>query len=223
MFTRILVPTDFSEPSDAALDYARVIATTFGASLHVVHVVHTPAAMISAEVYITDPQAFRAQLFDDAQRRLNHRVTASDRTRYAATTEVASGSIADSIIDCAKERGIDLIVMGTHGRSGVAHLLMGSVAEQVVRHAPCPVMTVHQAPSSAARVPEGLHCELMPPNVERQPSSEGPQRSPCVAAPRKITGAVRLLWLQSAIAPCDRRLAFRGLPADVVDTSPATS
>jgi nucleotide-binding universal stress UspA family protein len=159
MFTRILVPTDFSEPSDAALDYARVLAGKFGASLHVLHVVETPSAMMSPEVYIADSPEAQVQLFEDAKNRLQHRVTPNDRTRYAATTEIVSGPNARSIVNYATERGMDLIVMGTHGRTGMAHLLMGSVAEKVVRDAPCPVMTVRRAPAAPIRVPEQLQKE----------------------------------------------------------------
>jgi nucleotide-binding universal stress UspA family protein len=159
MFTRILVPTDFSEPSDAALDYARVLAGRFGASLHVLHVIETPGAMMSPEVYIADSPEVQAQLFEHAKDRLQHRVTPNDRTRHGATTEIVSGPSARSIVNYATERGMDLIVMGTHGRTGVAHLLMGSVAEKVVRDAPCPVMTVRRAPAAKARVPEQLEKE----------------------------------------------------------------
>jgi nucleotide-binding universal stress UspA family protein len=162
MFSRILVPTDFSDASDAALDYARVLAGTFGASLRVLHVLEIPSALMGPEAYIVDSPAFQAGMFEDAKSRLQHRVTPEDRTRYAASTEIISGTSARSIIGYATERGIDLIVMGTQGRSGLSHLLMGSVAERVVRQAPCPVMTVRQAPASHARVRERLQDEWVP-------------------------------------------------------------
>jgi nucleotide-binding universal stress UspA family protein len=156
MFTRILVPTDFSQPSDVALDYAREVANKFGASLHLLHVIETPVAVMSPEVGIVDSPELRAQLFEDARDRLQRRITPNDRTHHAATTEIVWGTSAHSIVTYATERGMDLIVMGTHGRGGVAHLLMGSVAEKVVRHAPCPVMTVRQTPAHTVRVPEPL-------------------------------------------------------------------
>jgi universal stress protein A len=153
MFTRILVPTDFSEASEAALDYARVMAGKFGASLHVLHVFDAPfaAGAVSAEVFIAESPAANAQLFEEASNRLQRRVTPADRTRYRATTEIITGASAESIVTYARERGVDLIVMGTHGRSGLSHLLMGSVSEKVVRTAPCPVMTVRRA--RAVRIP----------------------------------------------------------------------
>jgi universal stress protein A len=158
MFSRILVPTDFSEPSDAALAYARVLAGKFGASLHVLHVFESPfvAAAVSPEVLIDDSPAVQARLLEEAKSRLQHRVTATDRTDHAATTEIVGGHSARTIVDYATDRKKDLIVMGTHGRSGVAHLLMGSVAEKVVRTAPCPVLTVRRAPAADVRVPDDL-------------------------------------------------------------------
>jgi nucleotide-binding universal stress UspA family protein len=159
MFARILVPTDFSQPSDAALDYARERAAKFGASLHFLHVIDMPAAVMSPEVGIVDSPELRARLFEDASDRLQLRITPNDRTRHAATTEIIWGTSAQGIVNYATDRGMDLIVMGTHGRGGVAHLLLGSVAERVVRHAPCPVMTVRQAPARTVHVPEPLQTE----------------------------------------------------------------
>jgi universal stress protein A len=158
MFTRILVPTDFSEPSEAALDYARMVADTFGASLHVLHVFDAPfaAGAVSPELFIAESPAAQAQLFEEASSRLQHRVTPADRTRYRATTEIVTGTSAESIVTYARDRGMDLIVMGTHGRSGLSHLLMGSVSEKVVRTAPCPVMTVRRARTARIPVPAPL-------------------------------------------------------------------
>lgn len=145
MFTRILVPTDFSEPSDAALDYARTLAEKFGASLHLLHIIepHT-SGPFSNESYI-GPSMYEVQL-TEARSKLAARVPPTDRARYGATTEVMTGMSAATIVEFAADQHIDLIVMGTHGRTGLEHLLMGSVAEHVVRTAPCPVLTVRQAP-----------------------------------------------------------------------------
>ena len=163
MFTRILVPTDFSEPSDAALDYARVLAQKFGASLHMLHVVEPfVIGPMGSEALIADSPDIQAKVYEDARIRLAHRVSPADRTRYAATKEIVSGSSARSIVQYATERGMDLIVMGTHGRSGMAHVLMDSVAETVVRCAPCPVMTVRHAPAGAACVPVQLGRDAVP-------------------------------------------------------------
>ena len=142
---RILVPTDFSAASDAALDFAKTVAATFGASLHLLHVFEDPyvtGAFTDASAPL--PPSTRAALLDDASKRLAHRLPGDERTRYSATTEIVSGASAPSIVEYAQDHAIDLIVMGTHGRTGMAHLLIGSVAERVVRTASCPVLTVHQ-------------------------------------------------------------------------------
>jgi nucleotide-binding universal stress UspA family protein len=132
MFRHILVPTDFSETSDAALDYGLELAARFNAQLHLLHVIDAPAVL-------------PAGLFDDVKAKLARR--AARGQRCAVTTEVITGTSARTIVCYARARSMDLIVMGTHGRSGMAHLLMGSVAEKVVRDAPCPVLTVRHAPS----------------------------------------------------------------------------
>jgi len=139
--TRILVPTDFSAPSDAAVVYAQNLAAGFGASLHLLHVLDDPltSGAFGSEFYVADPQDARMARLEDAKTRLAHRVSPGGTP---ATTEVIFGRAAQTITDYAANGDYDLIVMGTHGRTGVSHLLMGSVAESVVRTAPCPVMTV---------------------------------------------------------------------------------
>jgi nucleotide-binding universal stress UspA family protein len=148
MFNRILVPTDFSEPSDAALDYARRLARRFGASLHLLHVIEPIAAsgMLSNEMYIGTTPGMYELLVKEAQAKFSARAFPPGRAPGRTTTEVMTGHSAQTIVDYAEDQRIDLIVMGTHGRTGLAHLLMGSVAEHVVRTAPCPVMTVRQGP-----------------------------------------------------------------------------
>jgi len=149
IITRILVPTDFSDTSDAALAYARVLSTRFGASLHLLHVLDDPFVSegLAAEAYITEAPSIRTSMLEDARSRLSH------RSAGCATTEAIFGRGASTIVEYAQHRGIDLIVMGTHGRTGLAHLLIGSVAERVVRIASCPVLTVGQevAPARQAQ------------------------------------------------------------------------
>lgn len=140
---RILVPVDFSDTSDAALAYARTLADSLGASLHVVHVFNDMygeaiAADMSGVVY----ESMRASAVRTARRDLLKRMPPADRKRFRGTTTLVSGIPAEAIVECATSRAMDLIVMGTHGRRGFAHMLLGSVAEQVVRAAPCPVLTV---------------------------------------------------------------------------------
>ncbi len=151
-FARILVPTDFSGPSDAALDCARVLQLRFGASIHLLHVLEDEEAAgpFGAEVFVTEPPEARAARLRDARERLSHRLSAADRESGQVTSEVLLGPPASTIVDYAADNVYDLIVMGTHGRTGLARLMMGSVAERVVRGAACPVITAHDEPSCAA-------------------------------------------------------------------------
>lgn len=140
----ILVAIDFSEPSDAALMYGRELASRFGATLHVLHAVQNIyIGTLGAENYTALAPDLQQQIEDDARRRLDELVVDSDQSGPATVKAiVTSSSPALSIIDYAKDHNIDVVVMGTHGRGALAHLMMGSVAERVVRLAPCPVLTV---------------------------------------------------------------------------------
>lgn len=131
----VLVATDFEAASEAALVYGRALARTFGASLHLIHVAENQFLRAST----TDPAVLNAA----QQRSLAERLTLEDCDRLDARAVLeTSDSPSDAIVNYARTMSIDLIVMGTHGRSGMAQLLMGSVAEHVVRNAPCPVLTV---------------------------------------------------------------------------------
>ena len=151
--TRILVPTDFSATSDAALTYAKRLAEQFDASLHLLHAFEDPfvTAAFAAEVYASVPQDLRQQLLREAEAHLDDRLTPEQRLRFRATTEIVSGTATRAIIQYAGAVGADLIVMGTHGRTGVAHVLLGSVAERLVRTASCPVLTVRPAAADTAK------------------------------------------------------------------------
>jgi len=151
MFPRILVPTDFSPQSDAALVYARAVAEKFGSSLHLLHALQDPfvSGPLGSEFYVGETESMRKALLDDAEGRVKSRITAQDRARFGATGEVVVGPSARTIVEYADAKGISLIVMGTHGRTGLAHAFMGSVAERVVRTATCPVLTIREAPAVA--------------------------------------------------------------------------
>lgn len=132
---QVLVAVDFDEMSSVALNYARSLARTFGARLHVLHVMENPFMRPMAN----DPHAIEAGI----TRRLLDTLTDEDRTvLHAVPVLRTSDSPAEEIVKYAQAEQIDLIVLGTHGRPGVAHFLMGSVAEKVVRTAPCPVLTL---------------------------------------------------------------------------------
>ena len=144
-FNRILVPVDFSAHSDLALRYATTLADRFGATVEVLHVVEDPfvsGAWSTGAIAPNIPElladlvkAARAKLDDMRTAALNKGL----RLTTTVLTTVVTGEPADSISDYARTEKFDLIVMGTHGRRGLSHALMGSVAERVVRKAPCPV------------------------------------------------------------------------------------
>jgi nucleotide-binding universal stress UspA family protein len=145
-FRKILVATDFSQASEHALAYAQALATSFGSTLHLLHVVPDPVmASAWSEAYAYDLTALGESLRSEAEQQLTERAQAI--RDVAVTTEALVGSPAGTIAGTAAERGVDLIVMGTHGRGGVTHFFMGSVAERVVRSALCPVLTVREPAS----------------------------------------------------------------------------
>ena len=147
---RILVPTDFSEVSDAAVKYGVALARAFNAKLHLLHVEarHDLEIMVERELVVgrylgdTPHEGHRP----NAARELLGTILTAQEERDLGPEHVlrasGRGGTAVEIVRYAQERAIDVIVMGTHGRGGVAHMLLGSVAEQVVRRAPCPVLTV---------------------------------------------------------------------------------
>ncbi len=141
MFARILVPTDFSPPSEAALAYGRKLAHQYASALHLLHIAENP--------FLRAAVSDRRALEEAAARWLQDRLTDADRRRGSVTIVERSDEPATEILRYAKSAGIDLIVMGTHGRAGLARVVLGSVAEAVVRAAPCPVLTVHSAESIA--------------------------------------------------------------------------
>src|SRR6188508_1318447 len=147
---RILVPTDFSSSSRRALDYAAGVARKFDASLHLVHVCEVPSMITaSMDAYAIAYTDWNQRLGEEAEREL---AKIAVRHGFRVTTEVLFGSPASSIVEAADTNNADLIVMGTHGHGAVMHLMMGNVAERVVRTAPCPVLTVREPRVPKARV-----------------------------------------------------------------------
>ena len=140
----ILVPTDFGEAADAALAYGRALADRFGATIHVLHVAdNIYLQSFGSETYAAIMPELQRDIEEAARKQLDERLIDSDKSGPPTRPVILTSSApAVAIVDYAKEHEIDLIVMGTHGRGGLTHLLMGSVAERVVRMAPCPVLTV---------------------------------------------------------------------------------
>jgi nucleotide-binding universal stress UspA family protein len=138
---RILHPTDFSESSSGATKYACALADSFDAELHLVHVVQDVIANLPPSGAVTYGNYLRDVKQNATQEMAEVLDPAWEKDRLVIRA-VPEGVPFVEIVRYARERLMDLIVMGTHGRSGVTHMLLGSVAEKVVRKAPCPVLTV---------------------------------------------------------------------------------
>jgi universal stress protein A len=156
MIRNILVPTDFSLGSQAALAYARELAGALGASLHLLHVVENPFFAGSVgEVYAPPPRPAEETL-RLSQERLERCLSADDKVKLHAVMTTRTGIPFEEILDRLEEDPpIHMVVMATHGRGGIARLVLGSVTDKVVRGAPCPVVTVkgyHVAQASTAAV-----------------------------------------------------------------------
>ena len=162
-FTHLLVPTDFSEPANQALSYAREEAALHRAKVTLLHVL---APHADTDIYyvtgspepppqgsvdptgggrmsarpLSEPTVVRSDPAETALAQLQDLIPAAGRGTWDVA--IAVGHPADAVVRVAQERKVDLIVMGTHGRTGLQHVLLGSVAEKVVRLAPCPVLTI---------------------------------------------------------------------------------
>lgn len=149
---RMLVPIDFSPASDIAFHYAIDLATREGCSIHLLHVIDDTGTAAYPDGYYVDLPGLRAQITEEAERRLKEMAATCASANVKATIEAALGRPFRVIADTASDQGSDLIVMGTHGRGGFAHLVLGSVAERVIRTAPCAVLTVRDTSRTANAV-----------------------------------------------------------------------
>ncbi|HBH51396.1 MAG TPA: universal stress protein [Planctomycetaceae bacterium] len=139
---RVLLATDFSDCSRAAQAYACNLVEQFGGELHVLHVLADPVLMMPEPgTPASLPQNYLVDLKESAEKMLDGLIPAEWASRYSVRRATRLGSPGPEIVRYAEEHQIDLIVLGTHGRGAVAHLLLGSVAERVVRQAKCPVLT----------------------------------------------------------------------------------
>ena len=132
----ILVPIDFSQDSEHAIDSATGLAKQFQARVTLLHAIHIPEA---AEVNLA---AYMDKIRSEADQSMTPRLQRVQEAGVTADAVTVIGAPSQTIVDTARDRHADLIVMGTHGRTGLRHMLIGSVAERVVRLAPCPVMVV---------------------------------------------------------------------------------
>ena len=135
----ILVPTDFSEYADYALDYAIELAQKLQARLTLLHIIDTtPLGVVEGTAML--PPLYWQELETGLEQSMEESLKRLDDVGLQGETVIVQGVPFQPIIDTAKDKAADLIVMSTHGRTGLTHVLMGSVAEKVVRLAPCPVL-----------------------------------------------------------------------------------
>ena len=147
MYDHILVPTDGSEHSDRAVDHAKLLAEAFDATLHLFRVVDIEATAGPFSAGGVDDGYVEQHTADEREALAEQQATLSESIQVEAT--VTTGNPANEILEHVRENDIDLIVMGTHGRSGLRRYLTGSVAERVLRLAPVPVLTVRATEASA--------------------------------------------------------------------------
>jgi len=140
----IVCPTDFSEPSNQGLDYAVEMAKLFQAELHVVHVLPVlPPSPTDPNIAFSVPE-FEQILHKDSENKLKELVKTRVPAAIKATALIGHGSAAKEIVRIAEEVKADLIVIATEGHTGWHHLVLGSVAEKVIRHASCPVLAIRE-------------------------------------------------------------------------------
>ena len=160
--TSILVPTDFSEGSREAVRYAHDLAIRLDATLHVLHVLENPFAPGAfMEMYALPSPDYFLDLEQQAKARLDASLSAEDKQMATVIMTTRMGVPATEILQRAEEEPrIDLIVMSTHGRGGVARLVMGSVTDKVLRGAPCPVLTMREHPRTLTLEPQQVRAEV---------------------------------------------------------------
>jgi len=139
-FTKVLVGTDFSAPAGRAVERALDVAKRYGAHLHVVHVWEVP--LIVGAAFVDPLNDWITPLEQAARSQLDGVVGALRAEGVAVSSTLCSGVAWDRMLGLVEEVGADLVVVGTHGRTGIARALMGSIAERVVRLSPVPVLTV---------------------------------------------------------------------------------
>lgn len=155
LFAKLLVPVDFSASSPAALRYAAAIAARCGAAVIVLHVMEAPADAATPALGEQREQTYTSL----------HALLPPQLASQAVELRVVSGHPFERILETAVQEAVGLIVLGTHGRTGLAHALLGSVAERVVRFAPCPVLTVKAGTAAEQAQLEEFYRHFMAPQT----------------------------------------------------------
>jgi nucleotide-binding universal stress UspA family protein len=155
----ILFPTDFSDASEMALPFALALARLYGATLQIAHVIlpepHRP-------LVVDRLPAQDDRVWEDARRRLSWFTSDTNIADVHSTSLLASGDLAQVIPDLIHDHGIDLVVVGTHGRTGFSKMMMGSKAEQIYRSSPCPVLTIGPRVAASDWKPGKILCPVDP-------------------------------------------------------------
>jgi nucleotide-binding universal stress UspA family protein len=139
----ILLPTDFSENSKYAMEYAVSFAAQYKAKLYVLHVLVSPHAMVGYEVapFVSFERLY-ADMRRSSEQAMSTFIPEEVKKEIQVETAIVQGTPFLEILKFAREKEVDLIVIATHGRTGLSHVLFGSVAEKVVRKSPCPVLSI---------------------------------------------------------------------------------
>ena len=141
-FKKILFPTDFSESAENASHYAISLAQKYGGKIYAVHVIEPFTYTVDFGI---DYSAQYKEMETSAKKLLNEIVASLKKSKIDVEGVLLSGEPFVEIIKYAKKKQVNLIIMATHGRTGIEHMLMGSVAEKVVRKSPCPVLSIKKA------------------------------------------------------------------------------
>lgn len=153
MIATIVAPVDFSESSTRTARYAVALARRLGATLHLVHVVDVPALASPPRFDAATATSPGERRYQEGRTRMASLAATLDM-REGMSTDVRMGPVAEGITQAAVDYGADLVIMATHGRTGLSHLLMGSVAERVIRTARCPVLVVRSCGQIQVHIPE---------------------------------------------------------------------
>ncbi len=140
---KILFPVDFTMNMEKVLPIVKDMVKAFDAKLYVIHVIRSAEEFVGFEMGTAWYAALEKDLLDGAEKSMKRLVAEQLQDLDNVETQIAVGDVVDEILDYVKKNDIDLIIIGTHGRKGLEKVMFGSVAEGVIKEAPCPVLTVN--------------------------------------------------------------------------------
>jgi nucleotide-binding universal stress UspA family protein len=207
---RILVATDFSGGSYGALNYAKQLAKTFSAKIFLMHVVdeETPQAAVQTTPRLSDK-------LDIAETELQRIASSLSHEGVVCTTLARAGDIRDVILNFVDEREIDLLVVGTYGKSGLSESKLGSIAELLLRTLPCPVLTVGAGARSNAYKSTYKHSVLFPTDFSETSRSALPYAE-CLAA--HLDGTLLLLHIEDNAQDSGGDAALKALACEITNS-----